>query len=102
MKANGSNGINKIAKPLVDAGLYNSVESVVKDLVKHLVKEKIEEYREIIEDFSEKYGSLEKFSVKIKEKATTKQEDEWLEWEASENMLIAWKSVARELDISVA
>ncbi len=38
---------------------------------------------------------LEDLGTKIKGKASPTQEDAWMEWEAAEDMLKAWKKVAK-------
>ncbi|VVB95498.1 Uncharacterised protein [uncultured archaeon] len=40
------------------------------------------------------------FSKKLKNGASIKEEDEWMEWEAAKNMLKAWKMAARETGLS--
>lgn len=45
-------------------------------------------------------GPFDAFSKKLQKGASIAEEDEWMEWEAAENMLKVWKKAARETGIS--
>lgn len=94
--------LEDLAKPFIEAGIYNSSEAFVRELVKDVAANRIETYQRTIKRYEAKYGSFERLGKKIKGRATPKQEDEWMEWEAARNMLKAWKSVARELGLSAS
>ena len=94
--------IGHLARPLIDAGIYNSSNAFLKDLLKEMARKKIKTYQRINKRYEAKYGSFEQFANKIKGSATPKQEDEWMEWEAARNMLKAWKRIAQELGLSAA
>ncbi len=40
------------------------------------------------------------FSKKLEKGASIAEEDEWMGWEAAENILKVWKKAAREIGIS--
>ncbi len=90
--------LEQIAKPFIESGIYASTDAFVSSLVKEVSARKICEYEQKIKAFEAKYGSFDSFTQKIRGKASPKQEDQWMEWEASINMLNAWKHVACELD----
>src|SRR5208283_1735791 len=87
--------LEHIARPLVEAGIYRSQEAFVRDIVKEMAVHRIRVYEKTVNRYRARYGSLERFGAKIKGKATPKQEDESMEWEAAEGMLTAWKKVAK-------
>jgi len=87
--------LEHIARPLVEAGVYASQEAFVRDIVKDIATSRIRTYESAVKKYRAKYGSLGHFGVKIKGKASPKQEDAWMEWESAEDMLRAWKKVAK-------
>ena len=90
-----------IAKPLMKLGLYDSAKEFVRDVTSEFIKHRIETYKKQLEAFEQKYRmSFDAFSRKLKKGASIQEEDEWMEWEAAENMLKAWKQAARETGIS--
>ena len=86
--------LEHIAKPLVEAGIYASQEAFIRDIVKDMAMNRVRTYESAVRRHRAKHGSLERFGAKIKGKASPKQEDDWMEWEAAEDMLRAWKRVA--------
>jgi Arc/MetJ-type ribon-helix-helix transcriptional regulator len=86
--------LEHIARPLVEAGIYESQEAFVRDIVKDIATNRVRTYESAVRRYRAKHGSLERFGTKIKGKASPKQEDDWMEWEAAEAMLRAWKKVA--------
>ncbi|XHH09230.1 MAG: hypothetical protein ACFCUE_01000 [Candidatus Bathyarchaeia archaeon] len=92
-----SRTLEQIAKPFIESGIYASTDAFVSNLVKDVSARKIREYERKIRAFEAKYGSFDEFTRKIRGKASPKQEDRWMEWEAAINMLNAWKRVACEL-----
>lgn len=90
-----------IAKPLMKLGLYDSTKEFIRDVTSEFIKHKIEIYTKQLRAFEQKYRmSFDAFSRKLEKSATMAEEDEWMEWEAAENMLKAWKQAARETGIS--
>ncbi len=86
---------------MIDMGLYNSMGEFVRDVTKDFIKHKIETYKMKLKAFEEKYHmTFTDFSKKLKNGASIKEEDEWMEWEAAKNMLKAWKMAARETGLS--
>ena len=90
-----SKELEHIARPLVEAGIYTSEEAFVRDILKNMALQKVRVYERTVNRFRSKYGSLEDLGTKIKGKASPTQEDTWMEWEAAEDMLKAWKKVAK-------
>jgi Arc/MetJ-type ribon-helix-helix transcriptional regulator len=90
-----SKELEQIARPLVEAGIYASEEAFVRDIVKDMATKRVRTYEGAVRKYRAKHGSLEQFGAKIKGKASPSQEDAWMEWEAAEGMLKAWKKVAK-------
>lgn len=93
-------GLKHAAKPLVELGLYDSTREFVRDVTKEFIKHKIEFYKKQLAAFKKKHGTFSAFSRKLEKGASITEEDEWMEWEAAENMLKVWKQAARETGIS--
>jgi hypothetical protein len=90
----------EIVDPLVAMGMYESKEEVLHEVLSDIAKKKISMYRSIIQRFKSKYNmSFEKFTGKLKEKATPKLEDDWIEWESARDFLKAWKRASKEIGI---
>ncbi len=88
------------AKPLVDLGLYDSTREFIRDITLEFIKNKVESYKKQLKFFEKKYGmSFSAFSKKLKKGASIPEEDDWMEWEAAENMIKVWKQAARETGI---
>jgi hypothetical protein len=88
------------ARPLVELGLYDSAREFVRDITKEFIKKKIEFYKKQTTAFKKKYGSFKALSKKLENGASIAEEDEWMGWEAAENMLKVWKKAARETGLS--
>ncbi len=58
---------------------------------------KIKYYKKQLKVFEKKYGmSFSAFSKKLENSASFTEEDDWMEWEAAENMIGVWKQAAKE------
>jgi len=89
------------AGPLVKLGLYESHYEFIKDVTSDFIKHKIQFYKQQRGTFEKKYGmSFNRLSKKLETGASIQEEDDWMEWEAAENMLKVWKKAARETGIS--
>jgi hypothetical protein len=89
--------LEDLARPFIEAGLYNSKEAFLRDVVKDMAQHKVKSYKRTVRKYQRRYKSWEKFTTEIEGQATPEQEDEWMEWEAARNMLKAWKGLAKEL-----
>ena len=90
------------AKPLLELGIYNSTREFIQDITSEFVLHKIEFYKKQLEAFEKKYNtSFSAFSEKLDKSASIPEEDDWMEWEAAENMLNIWKKAAKETGLSV-
>jgi len=88
------------AKPLVELGLYGSTREFIREITSEFIKHKIEFYKKQLKVFEKKYGmSFSAFSKKLENNASLPEEDDWMEWEAAENMIGVWKQAAKESGI---
>jgi hypothetical protein len=93
--------LNHAAGPLLKLGLYNSPGEFIKDMISDFIKHKIQFYKKQLKTFEKKYSmSFDALSRKLETGASIPEEDDWMEWEAAENMLKVWKKAARETGIS--
>ncbi len=89
-----------ISRPLMELGLYDSTREFIRDITREFIKHKIEIYKKQLKAFEQKYRmSFDALSKKLEKGASIPEEDEWMEWEAAENMLKVWKQAAKETGI---
>ena len=92
--------LHKIAKPFIMAGIYKDERSALTDITLDYVSRKIEQYDNIIISFRKKYScDFDQFSAQIKNNASLKNEDDWMEWKSAIEMRQSWKT-ANNLIIS--
>src|SRR3989337_2095409 len=93
--------LNYAAKPLVELGLYSSTREFIRDITSEFIKHKIAFYKKQLKIFEKKYSmSFGAFSKKLEKGASIPEEDDWIEWEAAQNMLKVWKQAAKETGVS--
>ena len=93
--------LNHAAGPLLKLGLYDSPGEFIKDVTSDFIKHKIQFYKKQLKTFEKKYSMpFDALSRKLETGASIPEEDDWMEWEAAENMLKVWKKAARETGIS--
>jgi len=84
----------------MELGLYDSTREFIRDITREFIKHKIEIYKKQLKAFEQKYRmSFDALSKKLEKGASIPEEDEWMEWEAAENMLKVWKQAAKETGI---
>ena len=93
--------LREAAGPLVELGLYNSPGEFIREITSDFIKHKIQFYKNQLKTFEKKYTmSFEALSRKLESGASILEEDDWMEWEAAQNMLKVWKMAAKETGIS--
>jgi len=93
--------LNHAARPLLKLGLYDSTGEFIKDVTSDFIEHKIQLYKKQLKTFEKKYSmSFDALSRKLETGASILEEDDWMEWEAAENMLKVWKRAAIETGIS--
>ena len=90
--------LKEAAVPLVELGLYKSPEEFIKDVTSDFIMHKIQFYKKQLKKFEKKYNmSYDALSKKLETGASISEEDDWMEWEAAQNMLRVWKKAAKRL-----
>ena len=90
--------LTHLIKPLVLSGVYKDETVALKDIVVTHIEGKIKTYDRIIKTFQKKYGrDFDAFSKDLKNKATPKLEDDWMEWNGALEMKKAWNEALKEV-----
>jgi hypothetical protein len=97
-----SKTLESIAKFFVESGIYESTDEFVCDLVKDVAARKVRAYAKKVKAYVMKFGSFQEFTRKLQGRASVRDENQWMGWEAAINMLTAWKRVTTELGFCVS
>lgn len=90
--------LNKVASSLVAAKRYATVEDALWDMAVTTVRGKVTYYRRRIRKMENKYGmDFDRFTARLKGKATPAQEDDWLAWKSAYSMLADWQKTYQDL-----
>ena len=90
--------IHDLVRPLVRFGAYKNETMAIKDLVATHIEKKLYIYNGIIRMLQKKHGkNFETFTNDIKNKTTTKLEDDWMEWKGALEMRMAWSNALKEV-----
>jgi hypothetical protein len=73
-------------------------DQFVSDILKEMAARKVKFYGKKVRSYKAKYGSFAEFTRKLRGKASPKEEDQWMDWDAAVNMLNSWEHVTSELD----
>lgn len=88
----------KVANSLVAAKRYSTAEEALWDMALSTVRGKVAYYRRRIRKMENKHGmDFDKFTARLKGKATPAQEDDWLEWKSACSMLVDWQQTYKKL-----
>jgi hypothetical protein len=90
--------INQVAASLVARQRYPTMEKAIRELALSSIRSKTVYYRRRIRKLENKYGTdFDNFTVRIRNKATPSEEDDWLEWRSAQAMLADWQNVYQDL-----
>lgn len=90
--------LTTIARSLVVAQEYPSIEEALQGMAISEVQRKIAYYRRRIRGLERKYGTdLDTFTARIQGRATPSEEDDWLAWRSANNMLADWQKTSEKL-----
>lgn len=90
--------ISEILRPLLAAGVYKDERVALKDIIADFIQKKITGYSTVINRMEKKYGKdFQGFSKDLRNKASMKIEDDWIEWKAAMTMKEAWQLAFRRL-----
>lgn len=90
--------LNKVANSLVAAKRFSTVEDALWDMAIVTVRGKVNHYRRRMKKMENKYGmDYDKFTARLKGKATPRQEDDRLAWKSARSMLTDWQNTYQDL-----
>lgn len=90
--------LNKVANSLVAEKRFATVEDALWDMAISTVRGKMTYYRRRTRKMENKYGmDFDKFTARLKGKATPAQEDDWLAWKSARSMLADWQKTYQDL-----
>ncbi|SRR5712692_2092676 len=90
--------LESVARGMVAAGLYKDEEAALRALAIEQIERKVTAYREQMQTFERKYHhSLDEHSRLLEGKASTEEEEEWMEWKGVAVMLEAWQNALQEV-----
>ena len=90
--------LNKVAGSLVAAKRFATVEDALWSMAVSTVRGKVTYYRRRVRKMENKYGmDFDKFTARLKGKATPAQEDDWLAWKSARSMLADWEKTYLDL-----
>ncbi len=88
--------IQQLLNPLIVSGIYKNQASALKDIIIEFIKNKLKSYKVVIEKFELKYNTgFNGFTTNIKNIASLKEEDDWMEWKAAIEMKEAWSKTLK-------
>lgn len=90
--------LNKVANSLVATKRFATVEDALLDMAISSVRGRVSYYRRRIKRMENKYGmDFDRFTARLKGKATPAQEDDWLAWKSARSMLADWQKTYQDL-----
>ena len=96
-----SQAVPLLTEPLVRAGFYSTPEQALKHIVLDFIDHRITWAQTKVRRFEKKHGqSFADYTRSLAGKATSADEDEWMEWESLLDMLESWRQVRSEIQHS--
>jgi len=90
--------LTKVANSLVALNRYSTTEEALWDMALSTVRGRVAYYRRRVRRLENKYGmDFDKFTTRLKGKATPNQEDDWLDWKSARSMLADWQKAYQDL-----
>ncbi len=91
--------LETIASTLVTTGRYQTQADAIRAIAIDQVNRKISLYASRVKRFEKKHRTdFDGFSKRLRNRATPRQEDEWMDWETALSMLAAWRKAKKELE----
>ena len=90
-----------LTEPLVRAGFYPTTEQALKHIVLDFIDRRIAWAQAKVRRLEKKHGqSFADYTSALAGRATSTDEDEWMEWESLLDMLENWRQVKAEVQRS--
>lgn len=90
-----------LTEPFVRAGLYPSPERALKHIILDYIERQIAWAEAEIQRYEQQYQcTFAEWSESLSGRATITDEDDWMEWEATLDMLNGWRQIKAEVEQS--
>ncbi len=91
--------LETIANTLVGLGRYPSQTDAIRAIALDQIDRKIALYERRAKRFERKHrAGFAAFTKRLQHRATIRQEDEWMEWETTLEMLNEWRNAKKALE----
>ena len=91
--------LEAIAITLVGTGRYQTQAEAIRAIALEQINRKISAYDRRVKQFERKHRTnFEAFGKRIRNRATVRQEDVWMEWEAAIAMREAWRKAKKAIE----
>jgi hypothetical protein len=89
---------DKLFAPLVQEGMFKSYDELIKALLLDYIDRQIASYERQVRAFEKRHGmSFEEYTWSLRGKASTAEEDEWMDWEEVLIFWRKWKGIKRQI-----
>jgi hypothetical protein len=90
-----------LTEPFVRTGIYASPEQALKHIILDYIERQIAWAEAEIQRYERKYQqTFAEWTESLSGQATTAEEDDWMEWEATIDMLEGWRQIKAQVDQS--
>lgn len=90
-----------LTEPFVRTGLYPSPEQALKHIILDYIERQIAWAEAELGRYEQKYQlTFDEWSKSLSGRATITDEDNWMEWEATLDMLDGWRQIKAEVEQS--
>ncbi|MGC9396215.1 MAG: hypothetical protein ACP5J4_15335 [Anaerolineae bacterium] len=88
-----------LTEPFVRTGVYSSPEQALKHIFLDYIQRQINWAKVELRRYEQRHGeTFEEWTQALSGKATIAEEDEWMEWEATQDMLAGWQQIKTEIE----
>lgn len=90
-----------LTEPFVRTGLYDSSEKALKHIILAYLDQQITWAESHLRRYERKHQqTFEAWTEALAGRATVAEEDEWMEWEATRDMLEGWRQIKAQVEES--
>jgi hypothetical protein len=90
-----------LTEPFVRTGIYASPEQALKHIILDYIERQIAWAEAEIQHYEQKYQqTFAEWTESLSGQATIAEEDDWMEWEATIDMLEGWRQIKTQVDQS--
>ena len=90
-----------LTEPFVRTGIYASPEQALKHIILDYIERQIAWAEAEIQRYEQKYQqTFAEWTESLSGQASIAEEDDWMEWEATIDMLEGWRQIKTQVDQS--